>query len=159
MYKIGIGYDIHRLVKGRRLILGGVELPYERGLKGHSDADVILHAICDALLGAAGLGDIGQHFPNDDMRYKNISSLKLLKSVKTLISSRKYKIGNIDCTVLAEEPKIIPFRIKMIEKIAEVLKIKKENINIKATTNEGVGGIGRKEAIASFAIAILTRGE
>lgn len=158
MYKIGIGYDIHRLVKGRKLILGGVKIPYSKGLKGHSDADSVIHALCDAILGAAGLGDIGDYFPNTDARYKNISSLKLLKEVKVLVDSKKYKIQNIDCIAIAEEPKIAPFRKRMKKTIAEILDIDEDAVNIKATTNEGIGDIGRKKAIAAFAIAMITGG-
>jgi len=155
--RVGIGYDIHRLVKGRMLILGGVAIPYAKGLMGHSDADVLLHAVCDALLGAAALGDIGRHFPDTDKRYKGISSLKLLKEVKALISLRKYKIANIDSTVVAQEPKITPFKNEMIKNISGVLKIGGENINIKATTNEGIGEIGKKMAIACYAVALLVK--
>lgn len=157
--RIGIGYDIHRLVKGRPLILGGARIPYRKGLKGHSDADVVIHAICDALLGAAGLDDIGQLFPNTAARYKRISSLKLLKAVNILISSKRYKIKNIDSVIIAEEPKIAPFKKEMIKNVSQVLKIKKEDINIKATTNEGVGEVGKKEAVACYAVAMLTGGK
>jgi 2-C-methyl-D-erythritol 2,4-cyclodiphosphate synthase len=156
MYRIGIGYDIHRLVKGRALVLGGVDIPYTKGLMGHSDADVLVHAVCDALLGAAALGDIGKHFPDTDKRYKGISSVKLLKEVRALIGSKKYKIMNIDCTVVAQEPKIMPFKDEMTANIAGALKIGRGDINIKATTNEGIGEIGGKKAIAAYAVALLT---
>ena len=155
MCKIGIGYDIHRLVKGRALVLGGVAIPYTKGLMGHSDADVLIHAVCDALLGAAALGDIGQHFPDTDKRYKGISSMKLLKEVKALISLKKYKIVNIDSTIVAQEPKIMPFKDEIIANIAGVLKIGRGDINIKATTNEGIGELGKKKAIACYAVALL----
>ena len=155
--RVGIGYDIHRLVKGRALILGGVDIPYTKGLMGHSDADVLIHAVCDALLGAAALGDIGQHFPDTDKRYKGISSMKLLKEVKALIGSKKYKIVNIDSTIIAQEPKVMPFKDEMIANIAGALKIGRGDINIKATTNEGIDEIGKKKAIACYAVAMLTK--
>ena len=157
MYKIGIGYDIHRLVKGRPLVLGGVIIPHPKGLKGHSDADVLLHAICDALLGAAALDDIGKHFSDTDPKYKGISSLKLLKKTGELISSEGYRIINIDSTLIAEEPKIAPFKKEMIQKISGALGIGKKDISIKATTNERIGDIGKKKAIAAFAVALLVK--
>ena len=157
--KIGIGYDIHRLVKGRKLVLGGVEVPHAKGLDGHSDADVIVHAVCDALLGALGLGDIGEHFPNTDKKYKDISSLKLLKTVHGLVQKSKYKIGNLDVIVQAQEPKLQEFKPQMKKAIAKSLEISPESVNIKATTQEGVGSIGRKEAIASFAAVLLVKEE
>jgi 2-C-methyl-D-erythritol 2,4-cyclodiphosphate synthase len=151
--KVGIGYDVHKLVEGRRLILGGVDVPFERGLLGHSDGDVLLHAICDALLGAAGKGDIGQHFPDTDPEYKDISSLILLEKVKGLI--KEYKINNIDSIVIAQEPKLASYLKKMKENIAKVLKIDKGKINIKATTTEGLGSMGRGEGIAAYAMISL----
>lgn len=157
--KIGIGYDIHKLVKGRPLILGGARIPYRKGLRGHSDADVVIHAICDALLGAAGLDDIGQLFPDTEARYKGISSLKLLKAVNGLVASNGYRVKNIDSVIVAEEPRIAPFKKEMIKNISQVLKIGKENINIKATTNEGIGEIGKKEAVSCYAVAMLTGGK
>ena len=153
--RVGIGYDIHKLVKDRKLVLGGVVIPYDKGLQGHSDADALLHAVCDALLGAAGLDDIGKHFPDTDPKYKGISSLKLLKKTGELISSEGYRIINIDSTLIAEEPKIAPFKKAMVNKIAGALGINKKDINIKATTNEGIGDIGQKKAIAAYAVALL----
>jgi len=151
--RIGIGYDVHRLVKGRRLILGGVEVPFGRGLLGHSDGDVLLHAICDALLGAVGKGDIGQHFPDTNPEYKDISSLVLLEKVKGLI--KEYRINNIDSIIVAQEPKLAWYLEKMKENIAKVLKIDKSKINIKATTTEKLGPMGRGEGIAAYAIVSL----
>ena len=156
-YKIGMGYDIHRLVKGRRLVLGGVTVPYAKGLTGHSDADCLLHAICDALLGAIGEGDIGEHFPNTDKRYKNISSLVFLKKVKSLVGSRGFKIGNIDSVILAEKPHLKNFKPKMRATIAGALGIPVAHVNVKATTQEGVGFGSVKEAIAAYAIALLVK--
>ncbi|MBN1405690.1 MAG: 2-C-methyl-D-erythritol 2,4-cyclodiphosphate synthase [Candidatus Omnitrophica bacterium] len=150
--RIGIGYDIHRLVKGRKLVLGGVQIPHKKGLLGHSDADVLLHAVCDALLGAAGLPDIGKYFPNTDKRFKNISSLKLLDKTLAIIKQKKYSIQNIDTMILAQAPKISPYRNKMILNIAKTLKIKPDKINIKATTEEGTR---KTEAIAAYAVALL----
>lgn len=153
--KIGIGYDIHRLVEERRLLLGGVEIPYIKGLLGYSDGDVALHAISDAILGALGMGDIGEHFPNTDPKYKDISSVELLKKVADIAASKKFTIGNVDTVILAEEPKIFPFKSKMADVIARVLGINRESVNIKATTNEGVGSLGKGEAIAAYAVVIL----
>lgn len=150
--RVGIGYDIHRLVKGRRLILGGVEIPFKKGLIGHSDADVLLHAVMDAILGAAALGDIGQHFPNADPKYKDVSSIELLRHVVKKVSNR---ISNIDSMIIAEAPKIGPHIQKMRENIAEACGIPVESISIKATTNEGVGAVGRGEAIAAQAVVLL----
>ncbi|HEA47477.1 MAG TPA: 2-C-methyl-D-erythritol 2,4-cyclodiphosphate synthase [bacterium] len=151
--RVGMGYDVHKLVEGRRLILGGVEVLFGRGLLGHSDGDVLLHAICDALLGAAGKGDIGRHFPDTDPEYKDISSLILLEKVKGLI--KEYKINNIDSIVIAQEPKLAPYLSKMKENIAKILKLDKSKINIKATTTEKLGYIGRGEGIAAYAIVSL----
>ena len=153
--RVGIGYDIHRLMEGRKLILGGVEIPYVKGLIGHSDADVLLHAISDAMLGALSLGDIGMHFPDTEPEYENISSLILLKKVNDLISEKKYCVNNIDVTVVAEEPKIAHFAGEMKKNISNVLGIEDSDVSIKATTNENVGSIGRGEAIASYAILSL----
>lgn len=153
--RVGIGYDIHQFAEGRKLVLGGVEIPYIKGLEGHSDADVLLHAVCDALLGAAGESDIGKHFPNNDVTYKDISSIELLKEVNRIISSRKFSVNNIDSVILAEEPRIEPFREKMILNIASALNIDKSRINIKATTVERLGAIGRLEGISSYAVASL----
>ena len=151
--KVGIGYDVHKLVEERKLILGGVEVPFERGLLGHSDGDVLLHAICDALLGAAGKGDIGQHFPDTSPEYKDISSLILLEKVKGLI--KEHRINNIDSIVIAQEPKLASYLLKMKENIAKVLKIDKSKINIKATTTEKLGPMGRGEGIAAYAMISL----
>ncbi len=158
MQRIGIGYDVHRLVKGRKLLLGGVEIPYELGLDGHSDADVLLHAICDAMLGALCKGDIGEHFPNTDRQYKNISSLKLLKKVNDLVLEEGYKINNVDAVILAQEPKLQSFKPKMIFHIADELGIDESAVNIKATTSEGLGFVGRKEGIAAYATVLLRKG-
>ena len=151
--RIGLGYDIHRLIDGRRLFLGGVEIPYLKGLEGYSDADVLLHAICDAILGAMGKDDIGVHFPNTDPQFKGISSLELLHKVSVLAERSNFRIINIDSTLILEEPKITPFKAKMKKTVASVLGIDEDRVNIKATTQEGVGAIGRGEAIAAYAVA------
>lgn len=153
-YRIGIGYDIHRLVEGRKLFLGGVEIPYIRGLLGHSDADVLLHAVCDAILGAAGQEDIGQCFPDTDPKYQGIPGGELLKKVCARIS-RNYSVHNIDAVVIAQEPALAPFKKQMRQELARVLGIKEDRVNIKAKTNEGLGETGRKEAIAAYAVALL----
>jgi 2-C-methyl-D-erythritol 2,4-cyclodiphosphate synthase len=153
--RIGIGYDIHRLVEGRKLFLGGIEIPYIKGLLGHSDGDVLLHAICDALLGAVAEGDLGQHFPDTDPKYHNISSIKLLETVADLVKYKGFQINQIDTVVIAEEPKLFPFKKSIQKKIAQVLKIKEDDVNIKAKTNEGIGEAGRKEAIASYAVVMV----
>ena len=150
--RIGLGYDIHRLIEGRRLFLGGVEIPYIKGLEGYSDADVLLHAICDAILGAMGKDDIGLHFPNNDPQFKGISSLELLHKVAVLAEKSNFRIINLDSTLILEEPKILPFKARMKKTIASVLGADEERINIKATTQEGVGAIGRGEAIAAYAV-------
>jgi len=155
--KIGIGYDIHRFSEGRKLVLGGVTIPYLKGLEGHSDADALLHAICDAILGALGEGDIGIHFSDTDPKYEGISSIILLKRVWEMISAKKFKVHNIDTVLIAEEPKIGPFKDAMKDNISRVLNIGKDQINIKATTNEGVGTIGRGEAIAAQAVVLLKK--
>lgn len=151
--RIGLGYDIHRLIEGRKLFLGGVEIPYIKGLDGYSDADVLLHAICDAILGAMGKDDIGIHFPNDDPTLKGISSLELLHKVSVLAEKSGFRVMNIDSTLILEEPKLLPFKAKMKKTIASVLGIDEDRINVKATTQEGVGAIGRGEAIAAYAVA------
>ncbi len=156
--KVGTGYDIHRLIKGRKLILGGVEVPYEKGLEGHSDADVLLHAICDALLGAIGKGDIGEHFSNTDEKYRNVSSLILLKTVYDLVKKEGYSIINIDAIIHAEEPKLMAHKVKMCSVIAKSLAIKEDAVNIKATTHEGLGAIGNKEGIAAMATVLIKKG-
>jgi 2-C-methyl-D-erythritol 2,4-cyclodiphosphate synthase len=157
MFKIGIGYDVHRLVKGRKLFLGGVEIPHDKGLDGHSDADVVLHAICDAILGALGKGDIGEYFPNTDKKYRNIASIKLLETVYSFVSKANYTIENIDTVILAEEPKIKSYKPLMKACIAQALKIDEDSVNIKATTTEGLGAIGRKEGIAAYATVLLRK--
>jgi len=151
MLRIGLGYDIHRLVAGRRLFLGGIKIPYGKGLLGHSDADVLIHAICDALLGAVGAGDIGEHFPDTDAKYKGISSVKLLKEVAGILGKKGFCVGNVDAVVVTEEPRLLRFKDSMRKSISTALKIKKDLVNVKAKTNEGLGEIGRKEAIASYA--------
>lgn len=153
--RIGKGYDVHRLVEGRDLILGGVKVPYGKGLLGHSDADVLLHAICDALLGAAGLGDIGEHFPDSDPQYKGISSLLLLAHCVVLVGRQGFEVVNIDATLLAEAPKISPYKSAMRENIAEVLCLEPGAVNIKATTTEGLGPVGRGEGMAALCVALL----
>ncbi len=154
--RVGIGIDFHRFAPGRRLVLGGVEIPYELGLEGHSDADVLLHAICDALLGAAALGDIGHHFPDSDPRYSDISSLVLLADVHRKISKAGFSVENIDATVIAQEPKIAPYISAMRAQIAQTLGLSVSQISIKATTPEGLGALGRREGIAVWAVALLT---
>ncbi|HNX28100.1 MAG TPA: 2-C-methyl-D-erythritol 2,4-cyclodiphosphate synthase [Syntrophomonadaceae bacterium] len=153
--RIGTGYDVHQLQEGRKLILGGVDIPYVTGLLGHSDADVLVHAVCDALLGAAALGDIGRHFPDNDPRYKDIDSLKLLKDVRHKISESGYKISNLDCTIIAEKPKLSPFIPQMCDNIAQVLELDLKQVNIKATTTEKLGFTGREEGIAAQAAVLL----
>lgn len=153
--RIGTGYDVHRLVKGRELILGGVKIPYEEGLLGHSDADVLLHAIMDALLGAAALGDIGLHFPDTDEKYKGASSLKLLADVGKLLEEHCFMIENIDATIIAQTPKMRPYIEQMRVNIADVLQLDCSQINVKATTEEGLGFTGRKEGISAQAVCIL----
>ncbi|MDY6835201.1 MAG: 2-C-methyl-D-erythritol 2,4-cyclodiphosphate synthase [Chloroflexota bacterium] len=153
--RVGIGYDVHPFVKGRKLILGGVTIPFGKGLGGHSDADVLIHAVMDALLGAAGLEDIGTYFPNTDPQYKDISSIVLLEQTHELIISQGWKIGNIDVTVLAEAPKLAPVIPEMRQYIADTLDMSLGQISIKATTCEGLGFVGRKEGIAAHAVALL----
>lgn len=153
--RVGLGYDVHKLVENRRLILGGVDIPYEKGLLGHSDADVLLHAIMDAMLGAAALGDIGKHFPDTDEAYKGISSMKLLEHTVALIKECGYTVGNIDATIIAQRPKMAPHIEAMRKNVAEAVGVPIENINIKATTEEGLGFTGSGEGIASQAICLL----
>lgn len=152
MFKVGFAYDSHRFIKNRPLFLGGVEVKSDLGLKGHSDADVLLHALMDALLGAVGSGDIGTHFPDDDPKYKNISSLILLDEVRKEVAEKKYIINNCDLVIVAERPKLKPYRNQIVESIADNLKIKKNKINFKATTNEKMGFTGREEGIAAYAV-------
>ena len=153
--RVGMGYDVHRLVEGRDLILGGVTIPYEKGLLGHSDADVLLHAIMDALLGAAALGDIGKHFPDTDDKYKGISSIKLLEHVGELLEEHNYQIVNLDATIIAQRPKMAPHIPQMVKNVAETLQIDESQVNIKATTEEGLGFTGTGEGISSQAICSL----
>jgi 2-C-methyl-D-erythritol 2,4-cyclodiphosphate synthase len=150
-----MGYDVHKLVKGKNLILGGITIPHETGLLGHSDADVLIHAVMDALLGAASLGDIGKHFPDTDPKYKDISSIVLLKHVGSLINEKKYLIENIDATIIAQRPKMAPYIPSMVKNIASALDLPIDKINIKATTEEGLGFTGRQEGISSNAICLL----
>ncbi len=153
--RIGIGYDIHRLVEGRKLVLGGVEISFEKGLLGHSDSDVLTHAICDALLGAAALGDIGAHFPDSDPKWAGVSSLKFLERAVELVTQEGYRVANIDATVIAECPKLRPHIQAIRESLASVLRIEVDQINIKAKTNEGLESVGRGEAMAAQAVALL----
>ncbi|MBU2540632.1 MAG: 2-C-methyl-D-erythritol 2,4-cyclodiphosphate synthase [Candidatus Omnitrophica bacterium] len=156
--KIGFGYDIHPLREGRSLILGGIQIPFSKGLLGHSDADVLIHAVCDAILGALGKGDIGEIFPDTDPAYKDMASSKLLDVVFKLMTDAGFKIGNIDTVIVAEQPKISQVKERMKEKLAAILHSRKDDINIKATTAEGLGPIGNNEAIACFATAIIIEG-
>jgi len=155
--RIGSGYDVHKLVEGRRLILGGVEIPFEKGLLGHSDADVLIHAIMDALLGAAALGDIGRHFPDNDEKYKDVSSIKLLYQVLCFLKKEKYSIINIDATVIAQKPKLANYMQIMEQNIADTLNIEKNKINIKATTEEGLGFTGEGLGIAAKAVCLIEK--
>ena len=154
-FRIGQGYDVHRLTPGRRLVLGGVEIPFRLGLLGHSDADVLVHAIMDAALGAAGLGDIGLCFPDTDAQYLDISSLIMLGRVRELLEEKGYRVGNIDATIVAQAPKLSPFRLEMAENIAEVLDIPLSAVNVKATTEEGLGFTGTGEGMAAYAVCLL----
>ena len=156
-FRIGLGYDVHRLSKGRPLILGGIEIPFHQGLVGHSDADVLSHALGDALLGAVGLGDLGRHFPDSDPRYKGIFSLELLKKIYFLVLQKGYKIGNVDTTIVAQEPKLAPYVEKMQAALASVLQASNDQISIKATSTEGLGFAGRQEGIAAYAVVLLVK--
>lgn len=159
-YRIGIGYDIHRLVEGRKLFIGGIEIPYIKGLLGHSDADALLHAISDALLGAIGEADIGEHFPDTDLKYQDASSAELLKKVNNLVEKKGFKISNIDAVVVAQEPKLSPFKKQIQQSIADLLRINLDDVGIKAKTNEGLGEVGLGEAIACYAVVMIrTKGE
>jgi 2-C-methyl-D-erythritol 2,4-cyclodiphosphate synthase len=157
MVQTGIGFDSHRLVSGRPLILGGVDIPHEEGLEGHSDADVLAHAVMDALLGAAGLGDIGQHFPDTEERWRDADSITLLAAVVALVGEHGFHIRHIDATVAIERPKLAPYREQMRERLAEALEITVAHVNVKATTGEGMGFVGRGEGVAALAIATLER--
>jgi 2-C-methyl-D-erythritol 2,4-cyclodiphosphate synthase len=155
MIRTGIGYDIHRLAEGRKLILGGVEIPYSHGLEGHSDADVLSHAIADALLGALGAGDIGQHFPNTDESIRGISSIEILKRVTKFLTDKRARVINVDVTLIAEAPKIVPHVPEMRQKIADAIGASESDVSVKATTNEKLGPIGRGEGMAAIAIATI----
>ncbi|MEY2540741.1 MAG: 2-C-methyl-D-erythritol 2,4-cyclodiphosphate synthase [Verrucomicrobiota bacterium] len=153
----GIGYDTHRLAEGRKLVLGGIEIPHSRGLEGHSDADVLVHAIADALLGAIGAGDIGQHFPNTNESIRGISSIEILERVVSLVAEKKARVTNVDATLIAEAPKIAPYIPAMRKKMAESIGVNESDVSIKATTNEGLGAIGRGEGMAAMAIATVAQ--
>ena len=153
--KVGFGFDVHRMTEGRKFYLGGIEIPHSKGAEGHSDADVLIHAICDALLGAANLGDIGIHFPDTSAEFKNIDSKILLKKVCTLLKEKKYSIGNIDSTICLEKPKIFEYIPAMKKTLADVMEIDVDKISIKATTNEKMGFVGREEGISSYAIVLI----
>ncbi len=157
--RIGFGYDSHRLVAGRMLILGGRVIPHDRGLLGHSDADVLIHAVCDAILGAAGEGDIGRQFPDTDPAYRDVSSLLLLERVSILIAAKGYRIGNVDSTVVLERPKIAAYLGDMVKNIAEILKIPSARVSVKAKTNEGMGLVGAGDGAAAFAVVTLDGGD
>jgi 2-C-methyl-D-erythritol 2,4-cyclodiphosphate synthase len=152
---VGIGYDSHRLTAGRKLVVGGVEIPYEQGLEGHSDADVLAHALTDALLGAAGLGDIGEHFPDTDERWRDADSIELLATVVTMVGERGLRLLNVDCTVVMEQPKLSPYRQAIRVRLAQALGLQEERVNVKASTGEGIGFVGRGEGVAALAIASL----
>lgn len=158
-YRVGIGYDIHRLVEGRPLFLGAINIPYIKGLLGHSDGDALIHALCDALLGALALGDIGEHFPDTDPKYQGIASIQLLEMVKKLLDKSGYKINNLDVIIIAQEPKLLLFKNQMKEKICALLGIKQDVLNIKAKTNEGLDAVGHREAVACYVSASLIKGE
>ncbi|AEM79629.1 2-C-methyl-D-erythritol 2,4-cyclodiphosphate synthase [Thermoanaerobacter wiegelii] len=152
--RVGLGYDVHKFEKGRKLILGGVEIPHDKGLAGHSDADVLIHALIDAILGAAGLGDIGEHFPDTEIAYKDIDSSLLLKKVLAIIEN-KFRVNNVDCIIVAQRPKLFPHKEQIRIKLSELLKIEKERINVKAKTEEGLGFTGRQEGIKAYVIVSL----
>jgi 2-C-methyl-D-erythritol 2,4-cyclodiphosphate synthase len=155
MSLVGIGYDSHRLAAGRRLVIGGVEIPHEQGLEGHSDADVLAHAIADALLGAAGLGDIGEHFPDTDERWRDADSIELLAAVVGMVAAAGLRIVNVDCTVLMEQPKLSPHRQAIRARLSHTLALQEERVNVKASTGEGIGFVGRGEGVAALALASL----
>ncbi|HKZ22326.1 MAG TPA: 2-C-methyl-D-erythritol 2,4-cyclodiphosphate synthase [candidate division Zixibacteria bacterium] len=157
MLRVGFGYDVHKLVKGRKLILGGVQIPHSKGLLGHSDADALLHSICDAILGALADGDIGKHFPDTDKKYKGISSLKLLLEIPKILKQKKANLVNIDTTIVAEKPKLASYTDKMRKNISKALKISSDKISVKTTTQNGLGFIGKGEGIASLAIVLLEK--
>jgi len=153
--RVGIGYDVHRLAERRKLIIGGVEIPFEKGLKGHSDADVLIHAVCDALLGAAGLGDIGVHFPDTDPKYKDVSSIKLLIEIFQMVKNKGFSVLNLDTIIFAEVPKLSPYRSAMQQNIASAIDLEPDRINIKATTTEGLGMIGKGAGIGAMCVAMI----
>jgi 2-C-methyl-D-erythritol 2,4-cyclodiphosphate synthase len=155
--RVGLGYDVHKLVEGRKLIIGGVDVPHETGLLGHSDADVLVHAVMDSILGALALGDIGKHFPDTDEKYKGFDSIKLLEFVYNLIRGKGYAVGNIDCTIIAQSPKMAPYIEKMRNNISKALNTDINNINVKATTEEGLGFTGTKQGIAAQSICLLVK--
>jgi len=155
--RVGIGYDVHPLARGRRLVLGGIEIPFDKGLDGHSDADVLVHAIIDALLGAAGLGDIGSHFPSSEPKYKDISSITLLRQVGTLLQTHGWQVSNVDATVVAERPHLLPFIPQMQQRISETLGISLEQVGVKSTTSKGIGFLGKGEGIAAHAVALVEK--
>lgn len=157
MMRIGQGFDVHALVEGRRLVIGGVEIPFPLGLEGHSDADVLLHAICDALLGAAGLGDIGRHFPDTDPQYRGIDSRRLLRSVGAQLKARGFRVVNVDATIVAQAPRMAPYIPEMVQRIAADLGVEAERINVKATTTEKLGFTGRGQGIAAQAVCLIAR--
>lgn len=157
--RVGFGYDVHRLVPGRKLILGGVEIPHEKGLEGHSDADVLAHSIMDALLGAAGMGDIGRHFPDTDPRYRGISSLVLLEKVREKLAGQGFAVQNVDSTIVAQAPRLAGHIDRMREMLAESLGVESSRVNVKATTTEGLGFTGTKDGIASYAVALVVEGD
>ena len=156
-FRIGHGYDVHRLTEGRRLVLGGVEIPHTLGLLGHSDADVLVHAVCDALLGALGQGDIGKHFPDTDGSYKDISSIILLERCRDVMTNAGYTVGNVDATVIAQKPKLAPYIPKMVKNIAYALRTEPERVNVKATTEERLGFTGNEEGISAHAVALIEK--
>ena len=156
-FRTGIGFDVHAFAEGRKLIIGGVEIPNKKGLEGHSDADVLLHAICDAMLGALALGDIGVHFPNTDLKWKDADSTLLLKNVNDMIYAKGYEVGNLDCVLAMEKPKISPFINKIKKRIAKILQIDLDQISVKATTTEKLGFIGRTEGVAAFSTVLLIK--
>jgi 2-C-methyl-D-erythritol 2,4-cyclodiphosphate synthase len=159
MIRIGFGYDAHRLVVGRDLIIGGVNIPYDLGLQGHSDADVLIHAVCDALLGAAGLGDLGRHFPDTDPDLEGVSSVVILKRVAEMIRNEGFELQNLDTTVVTEAPKLAPYIEPMIATIADALEVNPRQVSVKATTTEGMGFTGRGEGMAAYAVVVLTAGQ
>ena len=153
--RVGLGYDSHRLAEGRRLVIGGVEIPFERGLDGHSDSDVLAHAVIDAVLGAAGLGDIGAHFPDTDERWRDADSIALLQTVVEMVAERGYRVGNVDCTVVMEAPKLAPHRDAIRGRLAAALGVEEDRVNVKASTGERMGFVGRGEGVAALAVATL----